>query len=103
MDQLLHPPYRWYGLFISCPVLLADRYPGLASLGFFFKVIGVNSLVIYLAYRFIDFGYTSKLLFRWLLYACSRKWHPAFNALGGLAIAWVFLYILYRNKLFVKI
>lgn len=70
---------------------------------FFFKVIGVNSLVIYLAYRFIDFGYTSKLLFEGFYRHAPEQWHPALNALGGLAIAWVFLYILYRNKLFVKI
>lgn len=70
---------------------------------FFFKVIGVNSLVIYLAYRFINFSYTSKLLFEGFYMHAPEKWHPALNALGGLAIAWVFLYILYRNKLFVKI
>lgn len=70
---------------------------------FFFKVIGVNSIVIYLAYRFIDFGYTSKLLFSGFYMYAPENWHPAFNALGGLAIAWVMLYILYKNKLFVKI
>jgi len=70
---------------------------------FFFKVIGMNSLVIYLAYRFIDFGFTSKLLFSGYYMHAGEKWQPALNALGALALVWIFLYILYRHKIFAKI
>lgn len=70
---------------------------------FFFKVIGMNSIVVYLAYRFIDFGYTSRLLFEGFYMHTAAKWHPAFNALGALALVWIMLYILYRNKIFVRI
>ena len=70
---------------------------------FFFKVIGMNSLVIYLAYRFIDFGYTSRLLFSGYYHYAGAKWQPAWNALGALALVWIFLYILYRKKIFVRI
>ncbi|MBX2926028.1 MAG: DUF5009 domain-containing protein [Chitinophagaceae bacterium] len=70
---------------------------------FFFKVIGMNSLVIYLSYRFFDYGYTSRLLFGGYYMHAPEAWHPALNALGGLIIAWTFLYVLYRNKIFVKI
>ncbi|MES1219721.1 MAG: DUF5009 domain-containing protein [Bacteroidota bacterium] len=70
---------------------------------FFFKVIGMNSIVVYLAYRFIDFGYTSRLLFSGFYMHAAEKWQPALNALGALALVWIFLYILYRNKIFVKI
>ncbi len=70
---------------------------------FFFKVIGMNSLTIYLAYRFIDFQHTSRLLFAGLYAPAPEAWHEVFQALGALALVWLFLYFLYRNKLFLKI
>jgi predicted acyltransferase len=33
----------------------------------------------------------------------AEPWHPVFNALGGLLIAWLMLYFLYRKKVFVKV
>lgn len=70
---------------------------------FFFMVIGLNSLTIYLAYRLIDFGFTSRLLFEGLYINSPEKWHPVFQSLGALALVWVFLYVLYRLKLFIKV
>ena len=70
---------------------------------FFFMVIGLNSLTIYLAYRLIDFGHTSRLLFEGLYINTAEKWHPVFENLGALALVWVFLYLLYRLKIFVKV
>src|SRR5690606_14199100 len=70
---------------------------------FFFQFIGINSLAIYLAYRFIDFRYTSHLLFGGLCAPMAEQWHGVFQALGALALVWLFLYFLYRQKIFVKI
>lgn len=70
---------------------------------FFFQVIGMNSLTIYLAYRFIDFAYTSKLLFSGLYAPAPEPWHEVFQALGAVGLVWLFLYFLYRNAIFVKI
>ena len=70
---------------------------------FFFKVIGLNSLVIYLAYRFIDFSNTSRLLFSGFYSLASDDWHPVFEAVGTLALVWLLLYFLYRNKIFIKV
>lgn len=70
---------------------------------FFFKVIGMNSLTIYLAYRFIDFGHTSRLLLAGLYAPAPEPWHEVFQALGALALVWLFLYLLYRKKLFLKV
>jgi predicted acyltransferase len=70
---------------------------------FFFQVIGMNSLVIYLAVRFIDFNASSKLLFEGFYKYAPEKWHEVFNALGGFVIVWFFLYFLYRHKIFVKV
>jgi predicted acyltransferase len=70
---------------------------------FFFIVIGMNSLTIYMAYRLIDFGHTSQLLFEGLYSWTEEKWHPVFESLGALAIVWFFLYTLYRLKIFWKV
>lgn len=70
---------------------------------FFFKVIGMNSLAVYLAYRFIDFYHTSHLLFGGLYAPFPEPWHKVFEALGALGLVWLFLYVLYRRKIFIKI
>jgi len=70
---------------------------------FFFKVIGLNSLTIYFAYRFINFSYTSKLLIGGLYAPLPEPWHGPINALGALALVWLFLYILYKKRIFIKI
>jgi len=70
---------------------------------FFFKVIGLNSLTIYFAYRFIDFPFTSSELFGGLYNPLPEEWHSVLDALGATVLVWLFLYILYRLKIFVKI
>ena len=70
---------------------------------FFFMVIGVNSITIYLAYRFFNFGHTARLLFGGLYAPAPEPWHEVFQSLGALVLVWVFLYFLYRNKIFLKI
>lgn len=76
---------------------------GYKKWAFFFQVIGMNSLVIYLAVRFIDFNASSKLIFEGLYKYAPEKWHEVFNALGGFVIVWFFLYFLYKHKIFVKV
>jgi predicted acyltransferase len=76
---------------------------GFRKWSFFFKVIGMNSIVVYLAYRFIDFNHTSRLLFGGFYGHTAEKWHDPLNAFGSLLLVWTLLYLLYRNKTFVKI
>ncbi len=76
---------------------------GFVKWSFFFRVIGMNSLVMYLAYRFIDFDETSRLLFSGIYGHLAENWHDVLNALGGLLVAWLFLYFLWRKKVFVKV
>ncbi len=76
---------------------------GFQRWAYFFRVIGMNSLVMYLAYRFIDFDETSRLLFSGIYGHLAEPWHGVVNALGGLLIAWLFLYFLYKKRVFVKV
>lgn len=70
---------------------------------FFFKVIGMNSLLIYLGYRFIDFNHTSELLFSGLYKPLAEKWYPVCRAIGALILVWTGLYVMYKNKIFLKV
>jgi len=76
---------------------------GYRKWAFFFQVIGINSLAIYLAYRFVDFNYTSRLLFQGLYSPLAEQWQPVVQALGALLLVWLLMYALYRNKIFIKI
>lgn len=70
---------------------------------FFFQVIGVNSITIYLAQRFIHFSYTSEQLFGGLVGWMPEAAQPLAGALGYIAVCWGFLYFLYRQRIFLKV
>ena len=70
---------------------------------FFFQVIGVNSITIYLAQRFIDFSYTSQGLFGGLVGWMPEAAQPLAGSIGYIAVCWGFLYFLYRQRIFLKV
>jgi len=70
---------------------------------FFFVVIGMNSLTIYMVYRFVNFRFTSRMLFEGLYNHLDEKWYGVFESFGALVLVWCFLYFLYRKKIFFKI
>jgi predicted acyltransferase len=70
---------------------------------FFFKVIGMNALATYLLYYFINFYYTSNLIFFGLYAPTPEPWHKVFEAIGALSLVWLTLYFMYRKKIFLKI
>jgi predicted acyltransferase len=70
--------------------------------GFYFKVIGVNSITVYLAVMFIDFGGIATNLLEGITMHMG-EWGDVLLAIGGLAIIWYALYLLYKNKIFLRI
>ena len=67
------------------------------------NVVGLNSLLIYFVYRFVDFGYTSWFLFSGFYEHGNEQWFEVYKTFGGLVLVWLFLYFMYRKKLFLKI
>jgi len=65
----------------------------------FFKVIGMNSITIYLAVDIIGFHDISKF-FTGFLVAPFGEWVVI---LGSIVIEWLFLYYLYTKKIFLRI
>ena len=69
---------------------------------FFFRVIGLNSITIYLGGRIIDFYYTSGFLLGWLAKPAG-EWGQVIIILGMITVEWLFLYYLYKNKIFLRV
>ncbi|GAB3793571.1 DUF5009 domain-containing protein [Spirosoma humi] len=70
---------------------------------FFFVVIGMNSILIYLAKRVIDFEYTTDFLFAGLLSFFSAPVQAVGSVVAFLAVKWAFLYFLYKKKTFLRV
>lgn len=65
----------------------------------FFKVIGMNSITIYLAVDIINFGSISQFFVGWLA-APLGQWVVI---LGAIIIEWLILYYLYLKKIFLRV
>jgi len=70
---------------------------------FFFVVIGMNPITIYLAGRIINFHSATKFFFGGITALLPETWAPFIDGIGITTVAWVFLYILYKKKIFLKV
>jgi predicted acyltransferase len=69
---------------------------------FFFRVIGLNSITIYLGSRMIDFEFTSRFWFGGLARLAGAA-GPLVLLAGTIAVEWVVLYFLYKKKVFLRV
>jgi len=70
---------------------------------FFFRVVGMNSITIYVARCFIPFGSISKFFLGGATALLPVAWQPVAAHAGYIAAAWLFLYFLYRKNTFLKV
>jgi predicted acyltransferase len=88
-------------------LLLALFYGIIDMLGyrkwaFVFTVIGANSITIYLARHFFDFKAVG-LIFTHGFINNLGAWKPFAIELGSVVAGWLFLYYLYRQKIFLRV
>ena len=76
---------------------------GYKNWAFFFKVIGMNSILIYMSGRFINWDYTTKSLFQWLDQLIGNPFNVIIMAVCMVMIKWLFLYVLYKKKMFLRV
>jgi predicted acyltransferase len=65
-------------------------------------VIGVNSILIYMAPRFIDFGYATNALFGGAL-KYTGAYKALLAAIAIVATKWLMLYFFYRKRIFLRV
>lgn len=66
------------------------------------KVIGMNSITIYMAQTIIAFDGISQFFFGGLASKCGAA-GSLVSAVGYVLVSWLFLYFLYRKKIFLKV
>jgi predicted acyltransferase len=69
---------------------------------FFFKVIGMNAITIYLVDRFFHFSVITNV-FMHGLYPVFGAYRPVVESACVVFTAWLFLYFLYRQKIFLRV
>ena len=76
---------------------------GYTKWAFFFKVIGMNSILIYMSGKFINWSYANKGFFQWLGDLIGDPYNAVAMAISVVFIKWIFLYFLYQKKIFLKV
>ena len=76
---------------------------GFRKWAFVFKVIGVNSITIYMAQRIVSFGGISDFFFGGVISLFPSGWHSIAASFFYVATCWLFLYFLYRKNVFLKV
>jgi len=69
----------------------------------FFRVIGMNSILIYMSGKFINWEYAANGFFKWLIQAVGKPYDEAILTVCIIFVEWMFLYFLYKKKLFLKV
>ena len=93
----------WSLILLAVFYLVIDVW-GFRGWAFPFVVIGLNSITIYVIDTgIIDFGQMSKYFFGGIAHFFSDLAQPVILASGTVLCMWIFLYILYRNKIFLKV
>ena len=93
----------WGSLLLAFFYWTIDVRGWLRAFGAFFAVIGMNSVLIYLSSKFINYDFTSKALFGGLAKAVSPAVGSLILAVGFLAVEWMLFWFLKRQKLFLKV
>lgn len=70
---------------------------------YIFKVVGVNSITIYLAQRFISFGDISRYFTAGLASHLTDGWGTVLISVGYIVSCWLLLYFLDRKGVYLKV
>lgn len=70
---------------------------------FFFRVIGMNSILIYMSGRFIDWEYSTNGFFKWVGQWIGNPFGAVAMAICFVMVKWTFLYFMYKKKVFLRV
>ena len=70
---------------------------------FFFRIIGMNSILIYLSGMIIDWEYATDGMFHWLGQLIGDPFNAVALAICYTGIKWTFLYVLYKKNIFLRV
>lgn len=76
---------------------------GYKQWAFFFKVVGMNSILIYISGVFINWGYTTNAFFAWFGQLVGEPYDIVVLGICAIFVKWMFLYLLYKKKVFLRV
>jgi len=76
---------------------------GYRSWAFFFRVIGMNSILIYMSGEFINWDYSTNAFFKWLGQLIGNPYGAVAMAICFVMAKWAFLYFMYKKKVFLRV
>ncbi|SEP42560.1 acyltransferase family protein [Mucilaginibacter sp. OK283] len=76
---------------------------GCQKWSFYFRVIGMNSILIYVSGHFIKWSYTNNGFFGWIGQLIGDPFNAVAMAITFVMVKWLFLYYLYQKKTFLRV
>jgi len=76
---------------------------GYKKWSFFFRIIGMNSILIYMSERFIQWDYSTKEFFQWVGQLVGNPYNIVAMAFCFVLLKWLFLYFMYKKKVFLRV
>ena len=70
---------------------------------FFFRVIGMNSITVYMMMRFMGFRRIGDYFLCGVASLGNAPWHNVVGALGQILVAWIVLWYFYRKNTFLRV
>ena len=67
------------------------------------QVVGMNSITIYMAQRVISFSRINQFFFEGFATKLPAEWGELLLRVGYVLVCWLFLYFLYRKRVFLKV
>ena len=76
---------------------------GYRKWAFFFKVIGMNSILIYISGHFISWEYTNHGFFGWIAQLAGEPYGAVLMSITYVLVKWLFLRFLYEKNTFLRV
>ena len=92
-----------YSIFLFALFYYIIDVKGYRRWTFFFRVVGMNSITIYLAQKIINFKQISQFFFGGIAGQFPELWANLITATGYILACWLFLYFLYKKNVFLKV
>ena len=68
-----------------------------------FRIVGLNSITIYLMQQIVPLGSVSGFFLGGMASLLPEAWGAVLLAAGYMLVCWLLLYFLYRKKIFLKV
>lgn len=82
--------------------LVIDHW-GFRKWAFYFRIIGMNSIFVYLFTRIIDVGSVARFFTGWIANSFGESGQELFFAISSLAVVWLLLYYMYKKEIFIRV